>query len=124
LLFRRKTLTTSQHTISLFYQKNLARVLILKRPAHELKKLNQALASSAVDLNPHQIDAALFAFNCSLSRGAILLTVITLQSLFLSLLPFQRVRGIKAEKKELCDRVINVIIYKKTRRNKYLRCLS
>ncbi len=46
-----------------FYQKILA---------HELKKLNQTLASSTVDLNPHQIDAALFAFNCPLSRDAIL----------------------------------------------------
>jgi hypothetical protein len=37
-----------------------------------LKKLTQSLASSTVDLNPHQIKAALFAFNSPLSRGAIL----------------------------------------------------
>lgn len=57
--------------IPLLYQnqKILAYELILKRPAHELKKLNQTLASSTVDLNPHQIDAA---FSCPLSRGAIL----------------------------------------------------
>ena len=85
------------------FQKILAHELTLKRPAHELRKLNQTLVSTTVDLNLHQIDAALFAFNCPLSRGAILLTVTTLQSLFLSLLSFQRVRGIKAEKKELCD---------------------
>lgn len=41
-----------------FFQKILAHELTLKRPAHELKKLNQTLASSTVDLNPHQIDAA------------------------------------------------------------------
>jgi SNF2 family DNA or RNA helicase len=65
-------LPTLNSNISLFYQNIFARVLTLKRPAHELKKLNQTRASSAVDLNPHQIDAALFAFNCPLSRGAIL----------------------------------------------------
>ena len=65
-------MTTSQYTISLFYQIILAYELTLKRPAHELKKLNQTLISSTVDLNPHQIDAALFAFSCPLSRGAVL----------------------------------------------------
>jgi|SRR3972149_9211684 len=55
-----------------FFQKILTRELTLKRPSHELKKLNRTLASSTVDLNPHQIDAALFAFNCPLSRGAII----------------------------------------------------
>jgi len=58
--------------LPLFHQKILAYELTLKRPAHELKKLNQSLTSSTVDLNPHQIDAALFAFNSPLSRGAIL----------------------------------------------------
>jgi SNF2 family DNA or RNA helicase len=65
-------LLNSYSKVSSFHQKILAHGLTLKRPAHELKKLNQTLASSAVDLNPHQIDAALFAFNCPLSRGAIL----------------------------------------------------
>lgn len=65
-------LSNSNSKIPLFYQKILAHELTLKRPAHELKKLNQTLASSTVDLNPHQIDAALFAFNCPLSGGAIL----------------------------------------------------
>ena len=65
-------LLTLNYTIPLFSQKILARELTIKRPSHELKKLNQILASSTVDLNSHQIDAALFAFNCPLSRGAIL----------------------------------------------------
>lgn len=65
-------MSNSNSKVSSFHQKILAHELTLKRPAHELKKLNQTLAFSAVDLNPHQIDAALFAFNCPLSRGAIL----------------------------------------------------
>ncbi|KKO18549.1 MAG: helicase subunit of dna repair complex [Candidatus Brocadia fulgida] len=65
-------LPASNSKVTLFHQKILAHELTLKRPAHELRKLNQTLASSTVDLNPRQIDAALFAFNCPLSRGAIL----------------------------------------------------
>jgi len=55
-----------------FHQKIAAHELTLKRPAHELRKLSQSLASSTVDLNPHQIEAALFAFKSPLSRGAVL----------------------------------------------------
>lgn len=58
--------------MTVFQQKILAYELTLRRPAHELKKLSQSLASSTVDLNPHQIEAALFAFNSPLSRGAVL----------------------------------------------------
>ena len=36
------------------------------------EKLAGAVASAQVDLNPHQVDAALFAFNSPLSRGALL----------------------------------------------------
>ncbi|HHT9105946.1 MAG TPA: hypothetical protein ACFYD7_08760 [Candidatus Wujingus californicus] len=82
-------MTTSMHTIPLYHQIILAYELTLKRPSNELKKLNQTLKPSAVDRNPHHIDAALFVFNCPLSRGSILLTVTTLQSWFPSLLPFQ-----------------------------------
>lgn len=59
-------------TIPQYHRKILAHELTLKRPSHELKKLTQSLAASTVDLNPHQIDAALFAFNSPLSRGALL----------------------------------------------------
>jgi adenine-specific DNA-methyltransferase len=36
------------------------------------EKLAAAVASAQVDLNPHQVDAALFAFNSPLSKGALL----------------------------------------------------
>lgn len=55
-----------------FFQKILAHELTLKRPSHELKKLNQTLASSTVDLNPHQIDAACLPIIALFQRGAIL----------------------------------------------------
>jgi adenine-specific DNA-methyltransferase len=37
-----------------------------------MEKLAGAVASAQVDLNPHQVDAALFAFNSPLSKGALL----------------------------------------------------
>jgi SNF2 family DNA or RNA helicase len=55
-----------------FSQKLLAHELTLARPAHDAQKLARSLNSAQVDLNPHQIDAALFAFRSPLSRSAIL----------------------------------------------------
>ena len=37
-----------------------------------MEKLAGAVASAQVDLNPHQVDAALFAFRSPLSKGALL----------------------------------------------------
>jgi hypothetical protein len=37
-----------------------------------MEKLAGAVAGAQVDLNPHQVDAALFAFNSPLSKGALL----------------------------------------------------
>jgi len=37
-----------------------------------LEKMGTSLLNATVDLNPHQIEAALFAFRLPLSRGAIL----------------------------------------------------
>ncbi len=49
-----------------------AQELSLKRAADDPAKLTRALVEARVDLNPHQVDAALFAFSNPLSRGAIL----------------------------------------------------
>ena len=40
--------------------------------AEKLEKLSQSFFNATVDMNPHQVDAALFAFRSPLSRGAIL----------------------------------------------------
>ena len=40
--------------------------------ADQADKLAQSLSNATVDLNPYQVDAALFAFRSPLSRGAIL----------------------------------------------------
>src|SRR6187551_988660 len=41
-------------------------------PSESLEKLAGALVDAQVDLNPHQVEAALFAFRSPLSNGAIL----------------------------------------------------
>lgn len=49
-----------------------AQELTLKRASDDPGKLTRALVEARVDLNPHQVDAALFAFKNPLSKGAIL----------------------------------------------------
>ncbi len=46
--------------------------LTRRYPSDSVEKLAGAVASAQVDLNPHQVDAALFAFRSPLSKGAML----------------------------------------------------
>lgn len=46
--------------------------LTKRHSSDDSEKLSQSLLNATVDLNPHQIEAALFAFRSPLSRGAIL----------------------------------------------------
>src|SRR5487761_1872329 len=55
-----------------YHAKYLAFELTKKVGADQADKLAQSLSNATVDLNPHQVDAALFAFRSPLSRGAIL----------------------------------------------------
>lgn len=55
-----------------YHSKLFAIELTRQCSAHESDKLNRSILNATVDLNPHQIDAALFAFRSPLSRGAIL----------------------------------------------------
>ena len=57
---------------TVFHAKYLAYELTKRLPAEKAEKLSQSLANATVDLNPHQVEAALFAFRSPLSRGAIL----------------------------------------------------
>lgn len=50
----------------------LAALLTLRNPSSSMEGLSRSLASSRVDLNPHQVDAALFAVRSPLSKGVIL----------------------------------------------------
>jgi ERCC4-related helicase len=57
---------------TVYHAKYFAHELTKRCPSDSLQKLAITLADAQVDLNPHQIDAALFAFRSPLSKGAIL----------------------------------------------------
>ena len=55
-----------------FHAKYIAHELTRRCASDSVEKLTAVLSDAQVDLNPHQIEAALFAFRNPLSRGAIL----------------------------------------------------
>src|SRR5436309_6223085 len=55
-----------------YQAKYFAYELTKRSPSDSVEKLAGAVASAQVDLNPHQVEAALFAFRSPLSRGAML----------------------------------------------------
>ena len=62
-------MTTS---ITRYHAKYYAALLSGQTANGDLDSLSQSLLSSTVDINPHQIDAALFAFNSPFSKGVVL----------------------------------------------------
>lgn len=52
--------------------KYFAHELTKQSPSNSLEKLAGVMLDAQVDINPHQVDAALFAFKSPLSKGAIL----------------------------------------------------
>lgn len=55
-----------------YHSQYLAALLTLKGPSSSLATLTRSIAGARVDLNPHQVDAALFAVRSPLSRGVLL----------------------------------------------------
>lgn len=55
-----------------YRSRHLAHSLMLRAPANSPERLTQSISNARVDLNPHQVDAAMFAFRSPLSKGAIL----------------------------------------------------
>lgn len=55
-----------------YHAKYYAHALTKRCSSDSMEKLAGAVAGAQVDLNPHQVDAALFAFNSPLSKGALL----------------------------------------------------
>lgn len=58
--------------ITEYHAKYFAYELTKRSSSNSLEKLTSTLSNAQVDLNPHQIEAALFAFRSPLSKGAIL----------------------------------------------------
>jgi len=63
---------SKQLTFTDFHAKYLALELTKRYPSDSAEKLSGAVASAQVDLNPHQVEAALFAFKSPFSKGALL----------------------------------------------------
>ena len=59
-------------TLTDYQAKFIAHDLTRRFPPDSVEKLTATLVDAQVDLNPHQIDAALFAFKSPLSKGALL----------------------------------------------------
>lgn len=59
-------------SITPYHAKYFAYELTKRFAANSLQKFTSSLADAQVDLNPHQVDAALFAFHSPLSKGALL----------------------------------------------------
>lgn len=55
-----------------FHSKYLAHALTLKHASCDIENLTRSIANARVDLNPHQVRAALFALQSPLSKGVIL----------------------------------------------------
>ena len=58
--------------ITRYHARYYAALLTQQQANGDLGSLSQSLLSSTVDINPHQIDAALFAFSSPLSKGVVL----------------------------------------------------
>lgn len=58
--------------ITAIHAKYFAYELTRRRPSNDIGKFTASLQDAQVDLNPHQVEAALFAFKSPLSKGAIL----------------------------------------------------
>lgn len=58
--------------MTVYHAKYFAHELTKRCASDNVEKLASALSNAQVDLNPHQIDAALFAFSSPLSKGVIL----------------------------------------------------
>jgi len=55
--------------ITRYHAMYYARVLAQRAIGDNIDSLSQSLLNAAVDINPHQIEAALFAFRSPLSKG-------------------------------------------------------
>lgn len=60
------------YNITDYQAKYIANFLTRRLPANDINKLTASLQDAQVDLTPHQVEAALFAFKSPLSMGAIL----------------------------------------------------
>ena len=59
-------------SITSYHSKYYANFLTLQNSSSSIERLSQSMFNAQIDLNPHQIEAALFAFQSPLSNGSII----------------------------------------------------
>ncbi len=69
---KRSSVASDAGAITLYHARYFAEELTKKSSSASMDSLTAALADAQVELNPHQIEAALFAFRSPLSQGAVL----------------------------------------------------
>ncbi|MBL7138180.1 MAG: DEAD/DEAH box helicase family protein [Bacteroidales bacterium] len=69
---RKKVHQNDYFSITPYHAKYFAFELTRRSPSNSIQKLATTLVDAQVDLNPHQVEAALFAFRSPFSKGAIL----------------------------------------------------
>ena len=67
--------------LTAYHAKYFAHELTKRCSSDSVEKLAGTVAGAQVDLNPHQVDAALFAFRSPLSKGALLADEVGLKAL-------------------------------------------
>lgn len=55
-----------------YHSKYFAHFLTLQNPNNSVERLGNSMFNATIDLNPHQVDGALFFFENPLSHGVIL----------------------------------------------------
>lgn len=60
------------NTLTFYHSKYYATLLTLQNSSGSVNRLSQSMFNAQIDLNPHQIEAALFAFQSPLSNGVII----------------------------------------------------
>ena len=59
-------------SLTCYHSKYYATLLTLQNSSNSVNRLSQSIFNAQIDLNPHQVEAALFAFQSPLSNGVIL----------------------------------------------------
>ncbi len=62
----------SSTTMTDFHAAYYANLLTVKKSSHDSERVASAIVGAQIDLNPHQVEAALFAFKSPLSKGVLL----------------------------------------------------
>lgn len=63
---------SSSASFTVYHSKYFAHLLTLQNSSESVDRLSQSIFNAQIDLNPHQVEAALFAFKSPLSNGVVL----------------------------------------------------